>query len=86
MAGIGFSLRKLFNQRGVIGLCRAYGFAGIISVGPMLLGVALLAGVSTLAKISGMGGHDRELLNCMRRSTISPMWSYINISIPKSFV
>lgn len=65
MAGIGFSLKKLFDKRGVLNLCRAYGYAGIISTGPMLLGVALLVGVSFAARIGGMNGHDREVLNCM---------------------
>lgn len=65
MAGIGFSLKKLFDKRGVMNLCRAYGYAGIISTGPMLLGVALLVGVSFAARIGGMKGHDREVLNCM---------------------
>lgn len=65
MAGIGFSLRKLFDRRGILNLCRAYGYAGIISTGPMLLGVGLLAGVSFGARIGGMSSHDRELLICM---------------------
>lgn len=65
MAGIGFSLRKLFDRRGILNLCRAYGYAGIISTGPMLLGVALLAGVSFAARIGNMNSHDRELLTCM---------------------
>ena len=65
MAGIGFSLKKLFDKRGVFNLCRAYGYAGIITTGPMLLGVALLVGVSFAARIGGMGSHDRELLNCI---------------------
>lgn len=65
MAGIGFSLRKLFDKKGVFNLCRAYGYAGIISTGPMLLGVALLGGVSFAARLGGMPSHDRELLNCM---------------------
>ncbi|MGN1249776.1 MAG: exopolysaccharide Pel transporter PelG, partial [Candidatus Spyradocola sp.] len=65
MAGIGFSLKKLFAKRGVLNLCRAYGYAGIVSAGPMLLGVALLVGVSFVARIGGMDAHDRQLLNCM---------------------
>ncbi len=39
MAGIGFSLKRLFNKKGVFSLCRAYGYAGIICAGPMILGV-----------------------------------------------
>lgn len=65
MAGIGFSLKRLFNKRGVFALCRAYGYAGIICIGPMILGVFMLAGVSLTARLAGMPAHDRELLNCM---------------------
>lgn len=65
MAGIGFSLRKLFDQKGFLALCRAYGYAGIICAGPMILGVVLLVGMALVAMIAGMGQHDRELMNCM---------------------
>ena len=65
MAGIGFSLKRLFSQKGVFSLCRAYGYAGIICAGPMILGVILLAGMSLAARLAGMDAHDRELLNCM---------------------
>ncbi|MCI8455158.1 MAG: exopolysaccharide Pel transporter PelG [Lachnospiraceae bacterium] len=65
MAGIGFSLKKLFAKKGFFSLCRAYGYAGIICTGPMLLGVALLAGIALIGRIGGMEKHDRELMNCM---------------------
>lgn len=65
MAGIGFSLKRLFNKRGFFSLCRAYGYAGIICTGPMILGVIMLAGVSLTARLAGMPAHDRELMNCM---------------------
>ena len=65
MAGIGFSLKRLFSQKGVFSLCRAYGYAGIICAGPMILGVILLAGMSLAARLAGMDAHDREPLNCM---------------------
>ena len=65
MAGIGFSLKRLFSQKGVFSLCRAYGYAGIICAGPMILGVILLVGMSLAARLAGMDAHDRELLNCM---------------------
>lgn len=65
MAGIGFSLRRLFHKKGVFALCRAYGYAGIICCGPMILGVILLVGMAFVARLGGMGGHDRELLNVM---------------------
>lgn len=65
MAGIGFSLKRLFSKKGVFSLCRAYGYAGIICAGPMILGVILLVGMSLAARLAGMDAHDRELLNCM---------------------
>ena len=65
MAGIGFSLKKLFKKKGIFNLCKAYGYSGIVTIGPMILGVLLLLGVSVVASIGGMSGHDRELLNCM---------------------
>lgn len=65
MAGIGFSLKRLFNKKGVFSLCRAYGYAGIICAGPMILGVIMLTGVSLTARLAGMSAHDRELMNCM---------------------
>lgn len=45
MAGIGFELKKLFNRRGLFATFRAYGYAGVVCTGPMLLGVVLLLGV-----------------------------------------
>ena len=39
MAGIGFELKKLFRRKGLFASLRAYGYAGIICTGPMLLGV-----------------------------------------------
>ena len=65
MAGIGFSLKKLFNKKGGFNLCRAYGYAGLICAGPMILGVILLTGVAFLSQLAGMDQHHRELLNCM---------------------
>ncbi len=65
MAGIGFSLKRLFHKKGILNLCKAYGYSGIVTVGPMFLGVLLLLGVSFVARIGGMNSHDRDLLNCM---------------------
>lgn len=65
MAGIGFSLKRLFQKKGFFSLCRAYGYAGIICAGPMLLGVVLLVGMGLAARLAGLDSHERELLNCM---------------------
>ena len=42
MAGIGFELKRLFRRKGLFATMRAYGYAGIVCTGPMLLGVLLL--------------------------------------------
>jgi len=65
MAGIGFSLKRLFHKKGFFAVCRAYGYAGIICCGPMILGVILLWGMSMVARLGGLDGHDRELLNAL---------------------
>ncbi len=41
MAGIGFELKRLFRRKGLFATMRAYGYAGIVCTGPMLLGVLL---------------------------------------------
>ncbi len=65
MAGIGFSLKKLFKQKGIFNLCKAYGYSSIVTIGPMILGIVLLVGMSFVARMAGLSDHDRELLNCM---------------------
>ena len=70
MAGIGFELKKLFNRRGLFATFRAYGYAGVVCTGPMLLGVVLLLGVMFLCGITGGSRHSRELLVCMITYTL----------------
>jgi len=65
MAGIGFELKRLFDRKGILATARAYGYAGIICTGPMLLGVALLLGVMFLADYAGTPRDERELLVSM---------------------
>lgn len=65
MAGIGFELKKLFSKKGVFASVRAYGYAAIITTGPMVLGIVLILGVMLLCSLSGAGKAERELLVCM---------------------
>lgn len=65
MAGIGFELKKLFEKKGLLASIKAYGYAGVICAGPMLLGVILLLGARFITGYAGAGGHERELLNSM---------------------
>ena len=70
MAGIGFELKKMFNKKGLLATLQAYGYAGIVCVGPMILGVVMLLGIRILAGFGGAGEHDKELLNCMITYTL----------------
>lgn len=65
MAGIGFELKKLFRKKGLLAIFRAYGYAGVICAGPMLLGALLLLGIMYLCQVTGAAQNDRELLICM---------------------
>lgn len=65
MAGIGFELKKLFNRTGVFASLRAFGYATVITTGPMLLGVLLLLGLMAICYFGGVSGFHRELLVCM---------------------
>ena len=65
MAGIGFELKKLFSKKGLFALMRAYGYAGVVCAGPMILGMVLLFGIHTIAAFFGTAEHEQELLICM---------------------
>ncbi|MDD2269287.1 MAG: exopolysaccharide Pel transporter PelG [Eubacteriales bacterium] len=65
MAGIGFELKKLFSKRGLMATVRAYGYAGIVTTGPMLLGVVLLLGLTLIMYYGNAMQNDRELLLSM---------------------
>ena len=57
MAGIGFELKKLFRGRSISSLLKAYGYTGMVTAGPMLLGILLLVGIMLLAGVSGLPDH-----------------------------
>ena len=65
MAGIGFSLNRLFQKKGMLNLCRAYAYAGAVAIGPMVMGVMLLLGISFVSQVAGMPQDEREIMNCM---------------------
>ena len=64
MAGIGFELKGLFRQKGILAKLRAVGYAGAVTTGPMLLGVLLLAGLGLICDYAGIPRMEKELLNC----------------------
>lgn len=65
MAGIGFELKSLFEKEGILPKFRAYGYASLVSTGPMILGVTLLLGIMYLATLNGATRIERELLVSM---------------------
>lgn len=51
-------------------MLRAYGYAGVICAGPMLLGVLLQFGVLIVSSWWQVGRPDRDLLVCMITYTL----------------
>ena len=70
MAGIGFELKKMFSKKGVFPLIKAYGYAGTVCVGPMLLGMLFLIVIGAMSISFGATEHERELLNSMVTYTL----------------
>lgn len=65
MAGIGFELKKLFRDGGILSTLRAYGYAGVVCTGPMLLGIVLQMGVLALSGAWGVARDSQDLFVCM---------------------
>ena len=70
MAGIGFELEKLFQKKGVFAQLKAYGYAGIICTGPMILGIALLVGMYYIGKLAGLEEPEQNWMNSMITYTL----------------
>ncbi len=62
MAGIGFELKKLFKATGVLSKLRAYGYTGMVTAGPMILGFIFLLSIQVIAKRFGFSEKDSETL------------------------
>jgi uncharacterized membrane protein len=62
MAGIGFELKKLFSQKGLLLKLRANTFASIVVAGPMVLGFLLLLGAKLISVRFGATGHEQDLI------------------------
>ena len=65
MAGIGFELKKLFRATGVLSVLKAYGYTGMVTAGPMLLGVLFLLSINTIGKLAGLPKDEQDLLVSM---------------------
>lgn len=61
MAGIGFELKKLFENRGFLYNIRAYFFSTIITVGPMLLCMVMITVLQALLVVLDVSFIQRQL-------------------------
>ncbi|WP_060976195.1 exopolysaccharide Pel transporter PelG [Streptococcus sp. CCH8-C6] len=62
MAGLGFELRKVYNKGNFLAKQKAYGYAGIIYVGPMILGILLILAVVYLSVFGRFDNVERDHL------------------------
>lgn len=65
MAGIGFELKKLFHGKSIISKVRAYGYTGMITTGPMFLGILLLLVISMTGRHFGIAESEANLFVTM---------------------
>ena len=65
MAGIGFELRKLYDDGGRFAKPRAYGYAAMIYVGPMILGLLMMVSLVYFSWLAGMSNNERDSLLSM---------------------
>jgi len=61
MAGIGFELRKLFKEEGLIHHVKAYTFSSMTTVGPMILCILLVAALQSMMSFFGSNYLDWEI-------------------------
>lgn len=62
MAGIGFELKKLFNQKSAFGYFRACFYTAVVTIGPFVLATAMILAIQTLLKEAGAAYHIRQLV------------------------
>jgi len=61
MAGIGFELRKLFRDQGLLSSIRAYGYSSLTTVGPMVLCISMIILMQRLMASTGAAYLEQEL-------------------------
>lgn len=61
MAGIGFELRRLFREQGLINNVRAYAYSSLATVGPMILCMVLIFALQRMMTAYDSGYADWEL-------------------------
>lgn len=71
MAGIGFELKKLFQQRSLFRALQGFSHGTLVSVGPMLISIIMLLCIGKILKAAQVPVRERELL------VASIMYAYI---------
>ncbi|AZN39576.1 exopolysaccharide Pel transporter PelG [Paenibacillus albus] len=61
MAGIGFELRKLFREQGLINNVKAYAFSALTTIGPMVLSIILIIALQRMMDYNHATFLDWEL-------------------------
>lgn len=62
MAGLGFELRKVYNKDSFLAKPKAYSYAGVVYVGPMILGILLILAIVCLSVLGRFGHVERDHL------------------------
>jgi len=70
MAGIGFELKKVFKKQGLLPLLQGYCYAGVIIIGPMILGIILLFAIRIMGTMGGASKAELDLLVSMITYTL----------------
>lgn len=88
MAGIGFELKKMFAKKGLLATLKAYGYAGVVCIGPMILGILLLLGIRVIAGFGHATEAEKELLNSMVTYTLlfSLVWTNVFSMVTTRYV
>ncbi|MFJ7825497.1 exopolysaccharide Pel transporter PelG [Psychrobacillus sp. NPDC096623] len=61
MAGIGFELRKLYQEEGIVGNLKAYAYSSMTTIGPMILCIFLVIVQQQLMSANAGSFFDRQL-------------------------
>ncbi|MEW4372297.1 exopolysaccharide Pel transporter PelG [Paenibacillus kandeliae] len=61
MAGIGFELKKLFDKSGLVNKAKAYTYSSLITIGPMLLCIVMVAVFNWIMRQASVDFLDVEL-------------------------
>ncbi|MEZ7173190.1 exopolysaccharide Pel transporter PelG [Sporosarcina sp. OR05] len=61
MAGIGFELRKMFREQGLVNQLKAYTYSSLTTVGPMIMSMGLIVALQRITATEQMEYTDWEL-------------------------